>query len=430
MVGNTSVIGPNGEHEGNIAVIKYDGAGEWPKDEAEGAVHYTYGLLKIQEGWSGDASVCYQTLLGAGYASTTVKQVPGSINVMEDGKTSVDNKFAVVMKMVNVAAEGETAKWEEQLSTAGASIKGTLFAECDATENPQLNGWTHELMPYRSQIVKADGSKYWVVDNDKAWDDLAANEGSYLKLWTNRYLKNITGNVTVDLNGHVPATEYAEDGETVKNAAFSFDAENPGTLTVVDSAAKAGEKGVTIPTTEVTTGMVSVAGKNYVVVAGETDATVYPVEFKMASVSLRAAQDALYYTASIKAHADVVAKSGVAVTVDPEANTKSLENFLYTNGTNSEGAYTGVLVKDILFKNSAEDATKPVIARAYVELADGTIFMSDAASYSLTTLVNAVVEQQYDKLEGTKLEQFEDLYNRLDAILGEELVALPVKDEE
>ena len=103
---------------------------------------------------------------------------------------------------------------------------------------------------------------------------------------------------------------------------------------------------------------------------------------------------------------------------------------MYTNGTNSEGAYTGVLVKDILFKNSAEDATKPVIARAYVELADGTIFMSDAASYSLTTLVNAVVEQQYDKLEGTKLEQFEDLYNRLDAILGEELVALPVKDEE
>ena len=366
--GTTTITGPNGELTGNIAM----NTAKTPK-------------VQFSTSWSGTTSLQMFT------ADGIVSFVPGTNYEKYTENVKWDDKASAWVTYGTVAAE------QVNLS------KGVLYAESPATENPRLNRWGHLITPYRSQLIKADGSKIWVLDNKDAWDDLAENEGSYLKLWTNRALQNITGDIVVDFNGKVPTS-------------ISFNAENPGTLTAIDTSVKAGDKSVDIPTANVTTGLVEFGGKTYLVKAGEATSNVYPVEYKLASVSLRAAAAGLYYTGSIKFHeevADMIAKCGVAVTVAEDATADSLANYLYTNGTNSEGAYTGVLVKDILYKNSAEDAVKPVTARAYIELANGTLLMSDSASYSLTSLVNAVVEQKYAAMEGTQLEQFTELYNKL-----------------
>lgn len=430
---NATVVGPNGEHTGNILVTKYNNGN---------ADHYSQ--LWIQEDWDGEASVAY-SLTNSSFKTSYLAQTPGEVTV-DEGAGHVTNQFAYV-KTYNKS-------WVN--STKSKSFDGALYAE--ATEGtPRIYGNTHLLLPYRATVMDKDGkivewqvTTMGAINRANALNAAENSQGGYYAQMRCDY--NIKVGATteattgyLDLNGNNLTELMMNEGSKLYVFDTKTKAGNAGGTVALSDAFYEEKVDNTDPENPVTTvkyntvaatevlqtGAVTVGDKLYVTKLGQTVATVYPVEFKMTSVSLRAAQDALYYTASIKAHADVeLNKSGVAVTVDPEATTDSLENFLYTNGTNSEGAYTGVLVKDILFKNSAEDATKPVIARAYVELADGTIFMSDAASYSLTTLVNAVVEQQYDKLEGTKLEQFEDLYNRLDAILGEELVALPVKDEE
>ena len=134
-------------------------------------------------------------------------------------------------------------------------------------------------------------------------------------------------------------------------------------------------------------------GKTYVLNEGK----VYPVEYKITNVSLRPSAYAasLYYTASVKAHADAGLQNwGVAVSVDPEAG-NTLADYMYTqtNEAAEGNAYNGVLVKNIAKNGSADNAEfakMPIYAKAYLTLADGTVVFSAAANKDLAQIITEV----------------------------------------
>ena len=147
------------------------------------------------------------------------------------------------------------------------------------------------------------------------------------------------------------------------------------------------------------------------------------LEMKIANVTLRPGQEGLYYTAQfsgLKNALNMLDAVGVAVTTVEGASTNSLDQYLHTNGTNNSGAYTGVLIKNILtgdLQNMTlgQRATTKIYACAYFTVGEGenaqTFMVPAAKAYSLYDVVN-IIAPNYDTLKGDQKTNFDALYEK------------------
>ena len=233
-------------------------------------------------------------------------------------------------------------------------------------------------MTPRAQVF-ADGVSTWhltLVNAVYGYIGTKANT-KYIKMWTNSSV-NLNNTFYIDFNGYDSTATKGEDGKI-----YAF-----------DSTAKAGEAGAKLKFDAEPITVIN--GKTYVC----NEATIYPVEYKITNVSLRPSAYAasLYYTASVKAHANAGLQNwGVAVSVDPEAG-NTLEDYMYTqtNEVVEGNAYNGVLVKNIAKNGSADNvrySEMPIYAKAYLTLANGTVVFSAAANKDLTEIITAVEAQ-------------------------------------
>ena len=140
----------------------------------------------------------------------------------------------------------------------------------------------------------------------------------------------------------------------------------------------------------------------------------HKVDVALDKLVLKSAQAGLYYTGSFLFD-EIVAESlqayGVAISTENELpvadDTDSAS--LYTTSGNS------VLVKNIMSAgNTASannaNANKPVYARAYLKLADGTLLYSEAKTSNLKTMVEAVDAGVWSKLSQTQKAALTALY--------------------
>ena len=308
-------------------------------------------VIQVDSGWSGTASVDV-----GGFALEEHGQ-EFATDVLFYGSLDSNNAF------IN--------------STTQSVAQPNLFLENAAHENPRLYAYAEKFYACRAQVYKNGKATGWYLTPAEAVDVCKIISGDSVKVWAD-HASTIKSDVYMDLNGYNLTKLTLNDG--VKLYAF-------------DSAAEAGEAGASInvaaqPYTQIN-------GKTYVVNNG----VVYPVELKIASVSLRPSTDgssaSMYYTASIKAAAEAGIKNyGVAVTVDAEAD-KLTEDYLYTQTEGTPAAeYNGVLVQNIVAngkdgnKGNAETA---IFAQAYVTLADDSVCFSTAANKTLAQVVADVV---------------------------------------
>ena len=383
-----SVVGPNGEHDGGIYVGEHEDG--------------KFSQLRIQEDWYGEASVALCTSATNNYTATNIALTPGE---------TVPNT-----NILKVQVYDETAKaWVD--SEKEVSFTGKLFVEDSNAGNPQLYGEAGLARVARTQL-DVDGTKTWYKTNADAVAAFAAlgedaKATAYLRPWTTEAL-DIADNVAhVNFGKGVPETiTVGENGQ----------------LFAIDTTTALGGKNV-IPTDAVSNdGYYKFGTREYIVKVDETAGTtaIYPIQYKMSTVSLRAANQAVYYTATIKAHEDLNATAGVAVTIAETPAEEINAEYLCTVGKNTTDEYTGVMISNIMGTgdDKAARAAKPIHARAYITI-DGETYVSGIKSFSLVDVVNTVITGQYDKLNATQLKQFNALHAAMVDAGVEALEALP-----
>jgi hypothetical protein len=318
----------------------------------------------VDSNWSGSATVSLPgfTLQDAGSDVGTPHLTEFASSAVKFGTIDSENSYSF--------AAGTATKYKAI----------NLFLESGTHGNPKMAGHLGHVVAMGAQVYDKDGKAIgWYLTAEEAADVCAKIEGDQsVKVWVD-HASTIKSDVYMDLNGYNMTKLTLNDG--VKLYAF-------------DSKAAAGEAGASI----------NVAAQPYTQINGKTyvvnDGRVYPVELKIASVSLRLGADAssasMYYTASIKAAAEAGIKNfGVAVTVDPEA-AKLTEDYLYTQVENEtpNGEYYGVLVQNIAANDktgkNAGNAATPIYAKAYVTLEDGTELFSNPVNKTLAQVVEAV----------------------------------------
>lgn len=278
---------------------------------------------------------------------------------------------------------------ETETFTQGGGHTGTLVAG-SISARPGLYGADGLLMVMRVLLMgEQEGSAVskWYITAKSAltaqktlqWDN------AYVRLACDTSVSVPEGVAAiVDLNG-VDCTDITlAEGATV--AFWDKDADwetmDPSSATVTGEGANA----------------VCIApdGNTYVLNGGK----VYPVSYAISSISLRAGEEeaSLYYTATLKAHADAGVVGGVAVTVDENATTGTgdLGNYLYTQtDVTADTTANGVLIKGIA-KNSNEaaanqsNAQRTIYAKAYILVGEEAYFAESAENYKLDTLIAAV----------------------------------------
>ena len=377
--GTATVLNAKGTHDNNIF--------RWSTASAT-SNKMTPATIQVDKDWTGSASI----------------DLPGH------GKTSLDGSILSDYVIFGKIVDGEF------VANAGTTKALSLYLEDASFEYPQLHGTAQYICASRSAL-KADGKVVsWHLTPQGAINAYAKAAGAdkHVKLWANYTNKDndttVTGEVYIDLNGYDQTDFALQEG---------------GKIYAFDSKAKAGNVGATINVEA--EAVTEFGGKTYINLTADGTTTVYPVEYKLTSISLRAKNEAVYYTASLKANAALGATMGVAVTVvENEPSAESLAEYLYTEDANNKGVYTGVLVKDILSEATLERANKLIKARAYIKVGE-ELFMSELKQYSLTDVVNMVIQNNiYAGMEAdsdVKVE-FETLYGKLANIDGIELVAL------
>ena len=134
------------------------------------------------------------------------------------------------------------------------------------------------------------------------------------------------------------------------------------------------------------------------------------VNLSIDKVSLRSGCAGLYFTASFDIKGVDVKRTGITVSLYSELPTAdgSDASCLWTEGS------TSVLIANILTQDNTalennKRAMMPIYARAYAELADGTIVYSEAVCVNLRSLVEAV-DAKLDKLSEAQLAEFMAMY--------------------
>ena len=136
------------------------------------------------------------------------------------------------------------------------------------------------------------------------------------------------------------------------------------------------------------------------------------VALSIDKVSLRSSCAGLYFTANFDIEGVAVKRAGIAVSLYSELPTAdgSDASCLWTEDS------TSVLIADILTQDNTSlennnRAMMPIYARAYAELADGTIVYSESVCVNLRSLVEAI-DARLDKLSEAQLAEFTAMYEK------------------
>lgn len=273
---------------------------------------------------------------------------------------------------------------ETETFTAGGGHRGEIIVGA-IDSDPRLYGTDGLMMVMRCILIgKKDGEdvEKWFITPATAFsniDDLGW-DNAFVRLACS-YDTSVPAGVdaVLDLNGL--DTEITSIG-------------NNSTLSIWDMDASVAEpSGADVTGTGYESYYVRPNGNVYVMNGGKC----YRVNVKVTNVSLRPGTEeaSMYYTAQVEANAGAgITAWGVAITLTENAT--ALADHMYTRETevNAENEYNGVLVKGIA-KNGANDnaarAAQDIYAKAYIELADGTVVMSDTVSKSLEDVIAGVL---------------------------------------
>lgn len=280
--------------------------------------------------------------------------------------------------------------------------------------HPFLNnyGSTNTIMS-RTQVIKADGSYEWYVDNDEAIEKAANKAGWFVRPWTTRSMdggRKITGgNVYVDVSKAVPSGFDVDDGSKL----FLFNAAGtangtPKTVKAADVAEEftfAPDGGVYVTVPSATAGSVEV---HKVDVSSVVD-----------TVTLRPSANGLYFgaktTLSGNEDAQAIAaqylKTGVAVSL---SEISKLSDTAWTQDEALQGK--GIVVKNILVDGGTiEDGSLkdrsdvPIYAEACVTTADGKLVYLSDANKSIT--MDSLMTQMNSLYSGFDSQKQLDLAN-------------------
>ena len=318
------------------------------------------------------------------------------IYMAANGKLTVQRTFAgeavIGFDAAHLPSLIPGGKLIDTLDTAEGAFPGKLYVENDP-QLPWLYGKDSDTGLYvtAAAMVKKDGTRVWYRDNaammadyDAAADYIRAASGS-LELTGGDYVIDLGGqNVTVTGTGS--ATFFDSVNEDYKTY---------GTATVT---------GVTVTNGART----AVKGKDYYTVQEENVYSFHRLSVTLANVSIRPSDAGIYYDGiwgcDEKLAAQLVDTFGIAVSlsgVPGETFDASLSTAYTADRLRSGEPMTGVVVRDILSeaKSAGENdvnARKPIYARAYLKLKDGTVLLSDAGAaesiYTVMTRLDDLLE--------------------------------------
>ena len=240
-----------------------------------------------------------------------------------------------------------------------------------------------KLYVAKAAVIGKDGTAAWYSTNEAAVE--ACNGDSYVKLFTDDSVE-LTKDLYLDLNGN----EVTISGDY--------------TLYGMDSSGDdfTEPKGIAWPTDPAVAPVVHAPnGYTYIfdLADGEMESKFHRLDMKITGVSIRPSVDGIYYSAkwscddTVKA---MISTYGVVASVDnmPDAKFTDDEANLWTSfaqdsfvsGESKNGAVISGIMKSEGRTAAENDALgkKPIYAKAYVALADGTCLVSgDNIQYSL-----------------------------------------------
>ena len=216
----------------------------------------------------------------------------------------------------------------------------------------------------------------------------AAAHGSTLQL-----RQNISGDVSasktlyLDLNGcRIDGTLILEKGTTV----YGLDTAN-------DDFNGCGSIGSISGDGLLATDVMLSDGKRYIALTDENGISFHRLQLRLHTVSLRAAEAGIYYRATIDcddALRNAISYHGVALSVECMPGVDFMENSQYSRIKGAPiGDFTSVSVFNIFRKDlsAAENATRgamKIYANVYLQLADGTVLLSDTTTGDQATAQN------------------------------------------
>jgi len=305
-----------------------------------------------------------------------------NIFVADTGKLAITKDFAgeatVHFNSKHVPSPIRGGKMVGGISCEGP-FTGKLYIENDA-QQPELYGKTGDTALYikAAAIKKNDGTKVWYDTNA---DAVAAYDGNAKYLVANQGDLALTGgDYAVDLCG------------------ADVNVTGTGSVTLMDSAnadfktyGTAAVTGVTVKNTAAT----QVDGNTYYMVNSGNTYSFHLLGAALTNVNIRPSSTGIYYDGTWSCDEvlkEQVASYGVAVSLvampdtDFDAEGSSCLYTAYGKDTLESGTTkTGVIIQDIMtggdtaYRNN-KNGRKPIHARAYVKLTDGTVVMSDTGA--------------------------------------------------
>lgn len=267
--------------------------------------------------------------------------------------------------------------------TADGAFTGTLLLDTDMVDAQVFGTDAKTLVVAGAQIVGGETSR-WALNGTTA--AAAAENGEYVKLYTNDSIDLGSKDTYIDFNG----LDVTVTGE--------------GKLYGMDSTATTDAAG-----DAVVTGMTAErvaynpeTGLAYVAVTDANGTTFHPVSVRINGVSVRTATAGVYFSAEFKANPTVAAKiTGFGVAMNayelPGVDFQEDANSLYTAYANeafeNNGTVTGVVIHNILKKDAENNDARgknSIFAQAYMIIGEDTLIMDNGVEYSLYDVLHLI----------------------------------------
>ena len=330
--------------------------------------------------------------------SSTVEN--GNVYMDSKSKLQVESNFTgeatLFFTNAHVATPIQGNALTDTLDSCAGPFTGKLYVE-NMPQLPYLYGKTGDAKLYVTGAARvADDSTYtWYTDNEAM---MAAVNG------TEAYILAAPGQLTlaggtylVDLSGQT--VNVTGSGSVTFFDSANADCKTYGTATVSGVTVKNGTK-------------TTVNGDLYYTLREGDSYSFHMLQVALTNVNIRPASTGIYYDGlwgcDEKLATELVDSFGVAVSLGGMPNENFEDNSsvlatVYTPDQLEAGASkTGVIIQGIL---NAEDTAyrndvngrRPIYARAYLKLKDGTVIMSDAGAaeslYSATTRLDQLIDE-------------------------------------
>ena len=252
-------------------------------------------------------------------------------------------------------------------------------------------------------VAQVNGTDY--ADMESAF--AAADTGTVKLLADSAEPIAVEGDLYLDLNGH------AVENLTVTGTVYAFDstatATEEGTGSLCTAAAVAKDH--------------TASGVRYIGVESEGCYTFHVLQLELTHVTLRTDAAGLYYKAAVICDPVLQAavdSYGVALSLagTPGADFATATAVAYTRlqgapavgETFTSGSVFGIFKQGLC--NNAQRGQMPIFAAAYLQLADGTVVMSDEASGRSLRDVLALADEDYDSYSMEKRLLLDGFYDR------------------